>query len=132
MCVNPASASLVDRINKCKNRKSLGSCLHACGSGGEDAEACILFTCAHMVSMCNRCEINKSCRGAGEGEGWRGVVGIWGWGRGFLQIATHIFKKASPAFAARNVINTTDGGFVVPNVLLQMKLIPDRCIYAAA
>lgn len=60
-------------------------------------------------------------------------VGLgWGVGRGSLQIATHIFKKASPAFAPRNVINTTDGSFVVPNVLLQMKLIPDRCIYVAA
>lgn len=75
MCVNPASASLVDRINKCKNRKSLGSCLRACGGGGgEDAEACILFTCAHMVSMCNRCEINKSCLCAG--VGWEGGLSL--------------------------------------------------------
>lgn len=36
-----------------------------------------------------------------------------------LQIATHIYlkKKNAATPAAPNVINTADGGFVIPNVL---------------
>lgn len=98
MCVNPASASLVDGINKCKNHKSLCSCLCVCVYMSEKQR---VYTClrAHMVSMCNRCEINKSCCGV----------------ESALQIATHLFKKRS-CCSAWNVINTADGTFVIQNV----------------
>lgn len=58
-----------------------------------------VYMCMHVVSMCNRCEINKSCRGV----------------ENVLQIATHLFKTRS-GLAAWNVINTADGVFVILNV----------------
>lgn len=98
MCVNPASASLVDGINKCKNQVALQLSVRVCALERE-RQSVHLFTCVHMVSMCNRCEINKSCCGL----------------ENIFQIATHLFKTHSGR-AARNVINTADGVSVILNV----------------
>lgn len=62
-------------------------------------ECAFVYMCVHVVSMCNRCEINKSCRGV----------------ENVLQIATHSFKTRS-GLAAWNVINTADGVFDIANV----------------
>lgn len=62
-------------------------------------ECAFVYMCMHVVSMRNRCEINKSCLGV----------------ENVLQIATHLFKTHS-GLAAWNVINTADGIFVILNV----------------
>ena len=77
-------------------------------------ECAFVYMCAHVLSMCNRCEINKSCRGM----------------ENVLQIATHLFKTSS-GLVAENVINTADGFFFCHcECVWEMKPIPDRWIYA--
>lgn len=88
--------------------------MHVCVSEIQ-RDCAFVYMCMHVVSMCNRCEINKPCCGV----------------ENVLQVATHLFNPppSRSDLIAENVINTADGVFVIVNALGEMKPIPDRCVY---
>lgn len=115
MCVNPASASLVDGINKCKNHKSLSCCLCMCVCQRYSATV-HLFTCACTWLACV--------------IGVKSISPVVAW-KTFFKLQ-HIYLTPPPSrsdLIAENVINTADGVFVIVNALGEMKPIPDRCVY---